>query len=146
MRFVVLDASVAVKWYVREMGSEKALVLLDNENLLFLAPDVFLAETVNALLRQRRAGQLDEEALDRAIRDLRFSLPELVASTSLIDRAVVIARAIQHPVYDCLYLALAERWDTDLVTADAEFVDRCRERLSADPIVKRLRPLEDFEP
>jgi predicted nucleic acid-binding protein len=101
MRFVVVDASVAVKWYVRETGSEKAVALLDSENPLFLAPDIFLPETVNALLRQHRAGQLVDEALDKALRDLTFSLPELVSATRLIDRAVTIARAIEHPIYDC---------------------------------------------
>jgi predicted nucleic acid-binding protein len=145
MRFVVVDASVAVKWYVKEAGSEKAVALLESEDLLFLAPDIFLSETVNALLRQHRAGQLADEALDEALRDLTFSLPELVSATRLIDRAVAIARAIEHPIYDCPYLALAERWETDLVTADAEFMGRCRERLSADAITKRLRLLEEFD-
>ena len=138
MRFIVVDASVAVKWYVNETGSEKAVALLENEDLLFLAPDIFLAEAVNALLRQQGAGQLVDEALDKALRDLTFSRPRL------IDRAVVIARAIRHPIYDCLYLALAERWETVFVTADAEFVDRCRNQLPTDPITKCLRLLEEF--
>jgi predicted nucleic acid-binding protein len=144
MRFIVVDASVAVKWYVNETGSEKAVALLENEDLFFLAPDIFLAEAVNALLRQQGAGQLVDEALDKALRDLTFSRPELVSSTRLIDRAVVIARAIRHPIYDCLYLALAKRWETVFVTADAEFVDRCRNQLPTDPITKRLRLLEEF--
>ena len=145
MRFVVLDASVAVKWYVDETDSESAVALLDVDDLIFLAPDIFLAEVVNALLRQSRAGQLTEGALDRALRDLSFSAPELIASTRLMDRAVAVARALGHPVYDCLYLALAERWETVLITADAEFVGRCRSRLADDPITSRLRLLHEFE-
>ena len=145
MRFVVVDASVAIKWYVRETGSEKAVALLESEDFLFLAPDVFLPETVNALLRQWKAGQLVDEALDKALRDLTFFLPELVASTRVIDRAVTIARAIRHPIYDCLYLALAERWETQFVTADAEFAGRCRTELAADSITTRLYLLEEFD-
>jgi len=146
MTFVVIDANVAVKWYVVEDGSRKAVALLDADDLLFLAPDIFLAEVVNALLRQARHGQLTEDALGRALHDLDFSAPELVASARLMDRAVVIAKALGHPIYDCLYLALAERWDTVLITLDGEFVNRCRSRLADDPIVNRLRLLHEFEP
>jgi predicted nucleic acid-binding protein len=146
MRFVVIDASVAVKWYVNETGSEKAVSLLDNDDLLFLAPDIFLPELTNALLRQRRTGQLTDQALDKALGDVSFSAPELVPSGRLLDRAVVVARALSHPLYDCIYLALAERWETVLVTADEEFVSRCRKQLADDPITDRLRLLNEFDP
>ena len=146
MRFVVIDASVAVKWYVNETGSEKAIALLHDENLLFLAPDIFLSELTNALLRQQRTNQLTDHALDKALLDMSFSVPELVPSKQLLDRAIVIARALSHPIYDCLYLALAERWETILVTADAEFVTRCRNQLADDPVRDRLRLLNEFEP
>jgi predicted nucleic acid-binding protein len=145
MRFVVVDASVAVKWYVNEVGSEQAIALLDEDDLLFLAPDIFLAEVVNALLRQRREGQLDDQALDKALSDIHFSAPELVSTNRLMGRAAGLARALAHPIYDCLYLALAERWDTVLVTADGEFVSRCRQRLTDDLITERLCLLNDFE-
>jgi hypothetical protein len=41
MKFVVIDASVAVKWYVAEDESERAVALLDADEILFLAPDYF---------------------------------------------------------------------------------------------------------
>lgn len=145
MKFVVIDASVAVKWYVAEDESERSVALLDADEILFLAPDIFLAEVINALLRQNRAGQLTEDNLDRALRDLAFSAPELIASTRLIEPAVALARALAHPVYDCLYLALADRWETVLVTADVEFVSRCRSRLADSPITGRLRLLNEFQ-
>lgn len=146
MRIVVLDASVAVKWYVREQGSDQAVQLLDREDLHFVAPDLFRAEIANALLRQNRSGQLSEAALDSALADLTFTMPELVPSAEIIDRAVVLARILAHPVYDCLYLSLAERRDTVLVTADEEFVSRCRVKLSGqDGIAQRLRFLHEFE-
>ena len=146
MRFVVVDASVAVKWYVDETGSDLALSLLDRDDLLLLAPDIFLAEIVNALLRQSRAGQLTAEAFDTALGDLSLTAPQLIASARLLERAVAIARRLAHPVYDCLYLALAERWETVFVTADVEFVTRCRRQLADDPITNRLRLLHEHEP
>jgi predicted nucleic acid-binding protein len=81
MKFVVIDASVAVKWYVAEDESERAVALLDADEILFLAPDIFLAEVINALLRQNRAGQLTEDNLERALHDLSrllLAIPQIV--------------------------------------------------------------------
>lgn len=142
---LVVDASVAIKWYVREAGSEKAVRLLADERLGFVAPDIFYPEVVNALLRQAREGQLSDEALEAALADMRKTLPRLVRSSDLIDRAARFARILAHPIYDCLYLALAEASGTVLLTADAEFVSRCRKRLKDEPATARLRLLEEFE-
>lgn len=145
MTSLVVDASVAVKWYVREAGSDKAVRLLADPGLEFLAPDIFHAEVVNALLRQAREGQLPEDALASAMADIREMVPGLVRSSEVMDRAARLARALDHPIYDCLDLALAEAADAVLVTADAEFVSRCRKRLKDEPATARLRLLEEFQ-
>jgi predicted nucleic acid-binding protein len=143
MTALVLDASVAVKWYVNEIGSEKALRLLDDGDLHLLTADIFRLEVVNALLRQLRRGQLEDAVFAEALDDLALNMPEIVPSTEILSRTVALARAIEHPIYDCLYLAAAERRDALLLTADAEFVLRCRSRLEDDPLVKRLRFFHD---
>jgi predicted nucleic acid-binding protein len=51
-------------------------------------------------------------------------LDELVPSAQLAARAFAIASALAHPAYDCIYLALAERSGTRLVTADRKLVGR----------------------
>jgi predicted nucleic acid-binding protein len=145
MKAIVLDASVGVKWYVNESGTEKALDLLDSD-LRLLAADVFRVEVVNALLRQLRGGQISPGIFDAALADLALNMPELVPSTEILDRAVALARALAHPIYDCLYLAAAERRDAVMVTADSEFVLRCRSRIPGDPILKRLRLFSEYEP
>ena len=145
MTLAVVDASVAVKWYVREAGSESALRLLAPEAFELLAPDIFLSEVANALLRQEREGQLSAEALDAALADLRRTRPRLVPASEVMDRAAILARALPHPIYDCLYLALADATDALLVTADGEFVSRCRNRLKHEPATARLRLLEELE-
>lgn len=143
MRLIVLDASVAVKWYIHEEGRDQALALLADDELLFVAPDIFLPEVVNAVLRHVRDGDLDVALFDAAVADLHLTSPELISSARLMEGAVQVAQTSRHPLYDCLYLALAERWETELVTADAKFVTRCRETLADDPIRTRLRMLED---
>jgi predicted nucleic acid-binding protein len=44
------------------------------------------------------------------------------SSDSLIERAIAMAVALQHPIYDCLYLACAERAGAQLATADRRLV------------------------
>ena len=144
MRPIVLDASVAVKWYVHEHDRELALGLLEAESLLFIAPDILLPEVVNALLRQNRAGKFADELLDLALADLDLTCPELVPSKALIKVATEVARTLGHPIYDCLYLALAQRWDTVLVTADEDFVSLCRRRLADESLVARLKSLREY--
>lgn len=141
-RAIVVDASVAVKWYVHERDRDRALELLDREDDLLIAPDIFLPEVVNALLRQNRQARFSDDLLEQAIADLNLTCPELIASRMLMERALELARALRHSVYDCLYLTLAERWNTVLVTADEEFVAKCRNNLS-EPSLMRLRTLSD---
>lgn len=143
MKFVVLDAAIAVKWYVNEPEREDALRLLERDDLLFIAPDIFLAEVVNALLRHHRTGSFSAHLLDQALSDLALTAPQLISSTMLVGQAADLALRLRHPIYDCLYLALAERWQTEMMTADAKFVNICRKRLGSDPIADRLRNLED---
>ncbi|HEX2556154.1 MAG TPA: type II toxin-antitoxin system VapC family toxin [Microvirga sp.] len=146
MTRLVLDASVAVKWYVNEAGTERALALLDDPRLELFAADIFRIEVVNALLRQLKVGQISDSAFEDAVTDLALTTPRLVPSTEILDRAVDLARALAHPLYDCLYLASAERREAVMVTADAAFVQRCRSQLGHDPVVGRLRLLSDVEP
>lgn len=122
MRLVVLDASVAIKWYIRENDSDAAQKLLDSD-VMFFAPDLFLAEVVGALIRQHREyRQLTKDDVRLAIEDVLRVGIEMVPSRVLLPRAAEIAIELGHPVRDCFYLALAERWDTVMITADVQFL------------------------
>lgn len=115
---IVIDASVALKWVLDETGTEAALALR-NEDLI--APALWLIEAGNALWRGVRVGQItDDEAAVR----LSELLEAPVASVPIelhLERALQLAMGIGHPIYDCLYLALALHHDTYVVTADRRF-------------------------
>lgn len=142
MRTIVIDACVVVKWYSRESDSDQAISLLSNENLEFIAPDILLPEVVNTLLKHTRLRGLQRHVVDRAVADILAISPGLVSSTELIVRAVEIAQELKHPVYDCLYIALAERRSLPFVTA--EFAERCRRRLGLPH--NQLALLTEFVP
>ena len=115
---VVIDASVAVKWVVSEIGSDAADALLEQD---LMAPVLWLAEAANALWRRARIGEITAEQANARLSEL---LRAPVASLPIephLGHALNLAIEIGHPVYDCIYLALALRHQTHVVTADRRF-------------------------
>ena len=113
-RFVV-DASVAIKWVVDEAGSEQAALL--RQKPLF-APDLLLAECANILWKKARRGELSEaEAIFGARLLLRGGV-QLEAMSNLLEPATRLALSLDHPAYDCAYLALSQMLSCAMVTAD----------------------------
>ena len=120
MRFVV-DASVAVKWLVVEEDANVARELATSGQDLH-APRLMASEVANALWRKARVGEIERHApgiLLANVSDMPvcWNDDETVAAD-----AVRLALALDHPVYDCMYLALAHRIDATVVTADRRFV------------------------
>jgi predicted nucleic acid-binding protein len=126
MKFVVLDASIAMKWYIREDDSDSAQGILDSE-VLFLAPDILFVEVAGALIRQNRVyKQISKDDVLVAVDHLLRLGIEAVSSVILLGKAVEISLALGHPIKDCFYVALAERWKTVLVTADLQLYDKLK--------------------
>ena len=53
-----------------------------------------------------------------------FHAPQ--ASEPLIPSAFRLALELEHPLYDCIYLALAVETKAKLITADGKFVTACQ--------------------
>ena len=93
----------------------------------FQAPDLLLPEFANTIWKKVRRGEIARP--EPFLNELR-SLSELIAlypAEVLIERASHLAFELDHPVYDCLYLACARITDTPLVTADKGLVARAGE-------------------
>ena len=130
---LVIDASVACKWFFEEPLSSEARALAETGET-FSAPDLILVECANAAWR-RVSGQTVPLAQAQAF---LASLPQwfvsLVPSARLHARAFEMACQLDHPVYDCQYLALAEDEETRLVTADRAFEAKVRRSPWSDRI------------
>lgn len=122
MRLTV-DASVVTKWFVREPFFEQARLLLDHSVGLH-APDLLLAEFANTIWKKLRRGEILDGGpyMDELVG--LHEIVELHPVHDLISRAGQVAREIDHPVYDCLYLACAEATSSALVTADRKFAGK----------------------
>lgn len=66
----------------------------------------------------------------RRLAGLLNMLPTLHAYLPLLPRAYAIASAAGHGVYDCLYVALAEREGCELVTSDAKLIGKPQSEFS----------------
>jgi predicted nucleic acid-binding protein len=118
----VIDASVGFKWEVLEADSDKARQLRDdfvNSVHQLLAPDLFPTEVGNALLVAERRGRIAAGDSPILLADVITTLPALLpAVPDLLPRALEIARQANRSIYDCLYVALAEKEACELVTSD----------------------------
>jgi predicted nucleic acid-binding protein len=132
---VIIDASVAFKLIVDEPGSEEAIAWIGQAELT--GPILIHSEVGNALWKRVRMGELagDDEVAAR-LADLDH-LIRTVDETPLVPRALQLAIDLAHPVYDCIYLALAEAADDGLLTADGRFI----RALDGTPYAERVREL-----
>ncbi|MCW2243497.1 type II toxin-antitoxin system VapC family toxin [Azospirillum canadense] len=113
---MIVDASVAVRWYAVDDWTPSAQALMNVPGTL-LAPDFFVAEVANALWKLARAGHVQDAQAEAGLEQLP-RVVSLEPAAPLALRAFSIARMLNHSVYDCLYLALAERHGERLVTLD----------------------------
>ena len=120
MKTLVIDASVAVKWVVEEDGTPEALALRQGAKLI--APELLVAECANILWKKTRRHELSREEALLAARLLQGADIELLPGRSLLEAAARIAIELEHPAYDCLYIALAIANDCQFVTADDSLV------------------------
>ena len=124
MRYV-LDANVALKWVLPEADSDKALRLRADTQAgvhELLAPDVFAVEVAHALARAERKGDIPVGDAELHLLNILSTSPQFQPSLAILRRALAISSAARIGVYDCLYVALAEREGCELVTADDRLV------------------------
>jgi predicted nucleic acid-binding protein len=119
----IVDASVGVKWVVDETDTGLARSLA---TCRLQAPDLFPIECANILWKKVRIRDLTRrDALDYL--DLLRQAPVAIVPTrDLMAEALELALDLQHPVYDCVYLALALQRGVPLVTADQRLVTGAR--------------------
>lgn len=119
----VVDASVVVDWVAPDVDPRlpagALLAQLAAEEVELLAPRLLMEEVSNALLTGIRRGRWDGRAADGGRRLLRQLPVRLADEPRDLERAWDLARRYDaHPIHDMVYVALAERRRTQLITAD----------------------------
>lgn len=132
----VADASVAIKWFVREALHREALRLLDEPETLH-APDLLVPEVTNIAWKKALRGEIGKNQAAEIAKAIRQGVPLLYPSALFNERALEIAFTLKHPVYDCLYLACAELIGGILITAD-EALEEAARRAGFGRLIRRL--------
>jgi predicted nucleic acid-binding protein len=137
-RFVV-DASVAIKWYLPEPNSADADRLLSG-GFQLLAPDLLFSELGNILWKRVMRLEITVQKAQVILHALE-SLPMTLRPASVLaENAMTVACGMKRSFYDSLYLALALMADCRLVTADRKLFDAVKD---ATPIKKHIIWIED---
>ncbi len=129
---IVIDACVAVKWFLKEADSDKASLLFELHSGQIAVPELFAVEVLAALVRN---GNIHKPAIPE-MRESAFAFAGILAGSMLeiipatpgmLLAATEQAFDIGHPLKDCLYLALAMELGCPLVTTDAKFAGKARD-------------------
>ena len=122
---LIVDASIAVKWLIAEPHSHEARRLLAPRIVLH-APDFILTEVANVIWKKARRKDIPSpQPYIEELANITDAVG-LQPSTELVIKAAALAVQIDHPVYDCVYLACAEAGSAPLVTADERLAQRAK--------------------
>jgi predicted nucleic acid-binding protein len=127
---IVVDASAAVHWLFELEFSDKAEALLVSGERL-IAPDLVMAEIASAIWKFVRFAGVSADTATSVLAEADQHFDELVPANELKDEALALAIELQHPVYDCFYLALARQRSAVVVTTDRRLVRRCGDSVFA---------------
>ena len=121
---IVLDASAAVALLVREGDSDAAATLFVQAIGVF-APDLLRVEVANALWSKVRLKKLSPAAAKTALINLDgLGITWQPLDAEILNKALELALILEHPVYDCLYVSLAQSKHAQLLTLDRRFLKR----------------------
>ena len=141
MSIYVIDASVLIKWFVPEIHSAAARRLLSWAHEYF-SPDLLFPEVGNVIWTKVRRGELTAALGERLTADISTVAVETVPTRGLLIDAHALAVTTGLTVYGSMYLALAVRLKTEMITAD----DRLVRTMAAHPMTAvHVRMLQTFE-
>jgi predicted nucleic acid-binding protein len=114
---VIVDASIAVKWWAPEADSAMAVRLLEGTWRL-VAPDLMAAEAANTWWDKYRMGEMARADVEAAVTRLCAVGIDWVPTARVLAPAARLAMDLRHSVYDCLYLVTAREQGLPLATGD----------------------------
>lgn len=136
---LVVDASVAVKWYVEEEFSEDAARLLSDGHELHV-PELIYPEFGNILWKKVRRGEAKSMECRNIVDRFRRLAVDVHSHQELLKAAYIGAELTGQTVYDWTYLALAVSLKCKFITADQRFF----KSLKGSSMARHLLWIEDF--
>lgn len=133
---LVIDSSVAVKLVAPEDGQEEAYAMV-RATTERIAPTLMLAEAANTFWKKVERGELTQAQAQAGMGVVEDVVTRFADEKSLMADALRMALEVSHPVYDCIYLALADRENCAFVTGDLRLIRKMR----STPYSRLVQPL-----
>lgn len=128
---MILDSSVAVKWFLPDEEDVAEAIRLRSAALAqtvdLVAPDIIWAEVCQGLVRAVRRGRVDRDAARAVVDDLIEVRPLVTDSAVDLRDAMRVALTVGVSAYDAQYLALGARLGQPVITADRRMLEQGRE-------------------
>ena len=137
----VVDASVAVKWFVAETDFLAADDLSASNHRLF-APRLIMTEVANALARKVTAGFMSAAEARVYLRSLPHYFDDVLAVDDLIEPTFENSCTLRHPIYDLIYIEAARKVNAQVVTADRRFIAK----IIGTDLARHVTLLSDWRP
>jgi len=138
----LVDASVALSWFTRnERFHPEAVAFLRETYGTLEAPDLILMEVSNGAWKKCRRHELTVEQARACLPSLRDNITTFHLTEELLEQALEIALELDHPIYDCVYLACIERTAHVLVTQDR----RLRQKAIDSRFASHVKLLVDLQ-
>jgi predicted nucleic acid-binding protein len=118
---IVLDASVAVKRVSREPDSDVAVKRVFAATKV-IAPDWMMLEVAHGLWKKSRDSSFDRAMVRSGVTMMIQLVDDFVPAVDLLPSALELSFDLPHPLYDCLYLALAIERNCAVLTSDRKFI------------------------
>ena len=138
----VIDASVAVKWFVNESDSEAARRIKDSYvagKVEIMAPNLIYYEVLNAL-RFHPVARLSPDELRSILSSLKNLQFTNEPSDDIWFRSFNFSSQEGTSIYDSIYLALASR-QGKFITADSKLLEKLSDRVKDNVILlDKLKP------
>jgi predicted nucleic acid-binding protein len=136
---IVVDASVAIKVALHEPDSPIAVAAFRAQP--WSAPDLILSECANIIWKRCRMGDITSHQAMQAVELIETMNLYVEPGRRLIERAVQLAIALEHPAYDCFYVAHAEQLGVPFLTADKKLIGKVR---ASDATNIEVMSLDDY--
>lgn len=116
----VVDASVILKWFIKEKDSEKALELREDYifgRIILIVPELMFLEVINAL-RYKKLNPEKISYVNKSLWESEFHIHK--SDQFIIEKAINIAIEYNITIYDALYVSIAQLHNAFLITADSK--------------------------
>ncbi|HTD06243.1 type II toxin-antitoxin system VapC family toxin [Undibacterium sp.] len=128
---VVIDAGVALAWFIDPPGERKDYALsvlraFQKQQITFIVPDIFFVEVPYALLKAKNKGLISESTVAQAARFIDVMTTDIVPSSYSIEESINRAVRWELKAYDATYFDLAVRMDVPLAAIDKDLVNKAR--------------------